>query len=664
MTLPIPSFEDVICIGNREERNLIAVISSFFSQPGKYFPVFHFSEMKVARSENFDFNQDNFIPLIMGDELAVLINNAVTRMRGRYRHILFGGLTENQKSFLMPYLKGTSMVEINNMNEIPEKLDSIGISKAAAIRCRQNQLLEALFWAKKTDHYLQLDENADIINFDTIPHRSDFFMVVEETDDTSSVIAVNYAFSVDARLKIISGTTEAEADSARDAIQIWNANGKRADRAELAESLHGIAHYLRGIDFSAYKFATFFTEYGLPYSLAIENVVPSSYVNLRLRPDFFIFNNLFFANSQGFASAIIFSPEFFEDEETKFLSQFLRDKKLHVKELTAKMATVDGFDFYASHFPYDILHICSHGGEVEGYTVLETFQDRNGVSHSVEYDEVLGFSPVPGKELIAIHRKVFFRKFDGFEWMSPELNAQNIPSFVFEDLRKFLFHRDEFDKTGEVIRKDRVPTSCAVKCSDSIHQGTFHVLASHTSPIVFNNTCWSWFEIAKTFLAAGARGYIGTLWAIGNNSAILAAETFYKNAFDSSAALALYESLKAIRSSADRDIYIYWGLHFGGLMLGKDSQISLENILSELKQSLFSWIDKIKSTKDAEVKRNSLDILRRIYREITEQHGLPRNTVVEEFFVSQKETVREDQGSTSINLQEQRFAEGTEYKKS
>ena len=56
--------------------------------------------------------------------------------------------------------------------------------------------------------------------------------------------------------------------------------------------------------------------------------------------------------------------------------------------------------------------------------------------------------------------------------------------------------------------------SCAIACADTIHQGQFHALASYSSPIIFNNTCWSWSEVAAFFLAGGARAYVGTLWAI------------------------------------------------------------------------------------------------------------------------------------------------------
>ena len=84
--------------------------------------------------------------------------------------------------------------------------------------------------------------------------------------------------------------------------------------------------------------------------------------------------------------------------------------------------------------------------------------------------------------------------------------------------------------------------SCAIACADTIHQGQFHALASYSSPIVFNNTCWSWSEVAAFFIACGARAYIGTLWEIENDAAVTAARTFYENLFSGTVLIGISQS--------------------------------------------------------------------------------------------------------------------------
>jgi hypothetical protein len=73
-------------------------------------------------------------------------------------------------------------------------------------------------------------------------------------------------------------------------------------------------------------------------------------------------------------SSIVFSPLEFEDEETNFVINKLED------------ATSYNIDNHVKEYPYEILHICSHGGEVEGSHLIEQFTDRDGNKHIVEYD--------------------------------------------------------------------------------------------------------------------------------------------------------------------------------------------------------------------------------------------------------------------------------------
>ncbi len=82
-------------------------------------------------------------------------------------------------------------------------------------------------------------------------------------------------------------------------------------------------------------------------------------------------------------------------------------------------------------FPYDLFHICSHGGEVNGYSLMEQFHDRYGVSHTIEYDEVVSFASSPDSKLIPVHTKQIWRKLDGLVWGSSELKEKTLFSSCF-----------------------------------------------------------------------------------------------------------------------------------------------------------------------------------------------------------------------------------------
>src|SRR5262249_52419601 len=344
----------------------------------------------------------------------------------------------------------------------------------------------------------------------------------------------------------------------------------------------------------------------------VENSIPSSYVHLSLRPDLFVFNSIMFSAGEGFNTAVVFSPVFFEDEETSWLSNHLADAKYFVRNLVGQNATLANFDFHTQSFPYDLLHICSHGGEVDGYEVLQEFVDSDGNRHVVEFDEVVGYTPVPDKpDMVALHRKVFPRTLDGFAWRSAELEEQKLPSHVYLDMWKAAL-----ECRGQRRTKDRIAMSCAIQCVDSIHQGEFNALASYSSPVIFNNTCWSWDEVAAFFLACGARGYIGTLWAIDNDAAVVAAKTFYEHLFSGPVLNAFHKALQAIAGTSSKNIYVYWGLHFTRLPAGKGIRQGHDGVRHELMYAVGLWVRKIESTKRVEVRSNSIRVLKSILREL------------------------------------------------
>ncbi len=599
-----------VCVADKENVQLAAVVSSYFSEPDTYFPVFIFPNVIAFDEDSDDFNADNYISKIIGNEAAVLVNNALARVGG-CEYLILAGISEHQKSYIR-FPKSMKVIEIAGVSEVKEKLAAIGITRKDELRCKPSEILKGLYLAKRDGKSLLIDDGADDLPL-IENHKGGIVVVEQEEDDVATIVAVNYACSVGANIKIVRPLEKHEGRTIQKFIQKWKEDGSHN---QFQKVLNKISQRVGDIDFAAFEYATFFTE-GLPYSLGIENIIPCSYVNLSLRADFFVFNCLAFEHIERFNSVVIFSlEEFFVDGETKWLIDFFKKNNYFIRGLISETAKVRDLDYNAPNFPYDILHISSHGGEVDGYAVSEEFTDREGKKHLVEYDEVVGFSPVPGKDLIELHRKTIFRKFDGFEWMSPELAKQNLPHYVFEDMRKSLYQKEELGKGIKREPKDRVPMSCAIKCSDSIHQGMFRTLASHSSPFVFNNTCWSWSEVATFFLAGGARGYIGTLWAIQNRVAITGAQTFYENVLGSTILEAFHKSLKAIENTADKNIYIFWGLHFSTLSKGESYEDSRSRVFRELVRSLFTWIGHVQKTKSKEVKKNSVEIVKLLHKDI------------------------------------------------
>jgi hypothetical protein len=582
---------------------------------------------------------DEYVSNLQGGNASILINNAWARIGSR-GHVILGGLNDQQKSFLsLP--KGIETIDIQKEEDVSHKLAAFA-DKKSELRCKSSDILNALVTALWNDKKLVIDENAPSDFEPPKNNERPGLVVVERVQDASPVVAINFARSVNAQTVIVDSLAKCEGRKAQWWIQEWK---ERDDESGLIELKEAVLTRLRDVRLDEYEYATFFTE-GLPYSFVIANVIPCSHVNLRIRPDLFVLNNIIFAAAEPFKSAVVFSPVFFEDEETHWLCDFFEKGKYYCRALIGRQATLANFDFHAQFFPYDLLHVCSHGGEVEGYKMSEKFVDKDGKTHVVEFEEVIGYTPVPEqKGMVEVIRKAFPRKLDGFAWMSEELEKQELPSHVYIGMWDCIF-----TSKGRRTKIDQVSMSCHIACVDSIHQGQFHTLASHSSPLVFNNACYSWAEVAAYFFDCGVRGYIGTLWAIDNQDAVTAATIFYEHIFSETVLSAFHKAVKALNTTNSKDIYVYWGLHFTKLSAGTDPEESKGRIRKELLHAATGWAEKITHTKSAEVKKNSIRVLAKVLNEIHRKFADDESNKIEKELRTNISTVLRSTSALSSEL--------------
>ena len=600
---------NIICIADINSEELVAVVSSCLAKESSYLPLFIFPDVNTMCEEDVSFEEDGYISKIIGNEASVLINNVNAKMGG-YDRALFIGMNDCQKSYFSKYIENPLMIDC--MDDVDTKLASIVELPKETLSCRKEDVLVGLFEACKEGKRLVIDESTEV----SPSYRSEGGLIVVEKgskNEIHPIIAVNYAFALGADLLVVDGISVENVRTVESRLQRWiNERNHNHFRKVISKVTSRVGDF----DFSQYTFATFFTK-GLPYGLGIENSIPNTHVNLSLRPDLFICNGIGLESGGRFHSAVVFSPQFFADEETEAVISVINSKNYFLRKLLGSSATSNSFDFHVQHFPYDIFHICSHGGEMDGYEVLEKFKDRKGVEHTIEYDEAVSFAAVPGdSENIAVTQKKFFRKFDGYKWMSPQLRAQNIPHYVFEDMRKSIMGKVS-PKNPRTKKKSKIPAAYAIQCSDGFHQGSLRILASHNSPFIFNNSCWSWGDISQYFISGGARGYVGTLWSVDNVSAVSAATSFYDDLKDYSMMTSLHRAHSTIKGSPSENIYLYWGLHFSSLSIDAVSkETSRQNVFTELMRALYSWIEKVEKTPENDVKHNSIRVVKDIHSEL------------------------------------------------
>ncbi|WP_259017120.1 hypothetical protein [Emticicia fluvialis] len=591
----IPDFNnEFLCIANAKNPILAALISSYISKENEHTLLFEYFDVPISKNEIVkDLIKENFITIDRAKEFNIKVNQSLKSL-DKIGTIILGGLNENQKSYLT-FLEEYNVIEINNTSDVDFHLSPL-IKKKGYLKCNENDIYNGLIYASRNNLLLKIDYQSN--DFQKNEENSDGLVVIENRNDASTVIAINYAVSFNLDIKLID-MPKIEITEIRDLIRQWEAEKKNQFLLDLSAKVYP---FIEEINFKKYNFATFFT-FGIPYSLILKNEIPFTHVNTSLSPDFFILINLLKEKSPSIFSSLVFSPlEFGKDEETKFIIDKFKQNDYYVAELVGEDATAFNVEHHIKHFPYEVLHICSHGGEVGGFSFCEEFIDSKGIKHIVEYDEVMSFAPDKSEELVPVTRILHWRKFNSFKWKSKELENQNYPHYVFIDMIEELFKKNNQNRTGK--EKSIIENSSAIKCFDFNYQANFNFIsAQSTFPLIFNNTCWSSSDIANSFLQSGASGYIGTLWSINNNIAKKIAETFYDNIFITTILNALHNAFFHTKDTDNEDIYIFWGLHFSTIKKGDNISKSKIDIADIILNSFYVWTDYLKQVDDEQTKK-------------------------------------------------------------
>jgi len=590
---------------------LAAMISSYFDEPGTYFALFEFPTLQFPYTGVTDETSDGFYASVLGDKAATEINNALARIQPK--KIVLVGLTDAEQSYLRSRLPENRLVAVADIEDFLAQFSDT-VNDTSILNCRPAQITEGLLAAKTSRRRLRICEDASELPREHIANNLGL-IVLESEQDIHDLEAINYAAAFHTDVILVPPVAREAVRAIPEMLAKWSDNHSHHEYKTFERSaLLGLRH----VDFQRYEFATFFTQ-GVPYGLFLKNVIPFTHVWRQIDPGVFIAVNLMDdENPRAFGSSLHFSPHFFPTEETDEVIKIFAENNFVPKALVDDDATARNLSDFASYYPYDVLHICSHGGEMGGYFVVQTFTDRMGSEHKVEYYEVIQIDPVDGK-VAQLTRKMIYHRFDGHKWGSPSLNQ--IPQYVFIDMN--LAMRENEEGVIRVHVNYPIAFSCHIRCRDGLHQGAFQTLSDIGRPLVFNNTCSSSHELSPIFVSAGARGYLGTLWEVGNDTAVNAAKTFYSKAMKCQNILsAFHEMTKLQTRKKDAHVYIMWGLHFSTIR--KPLERSDDAILGALLHSFLMWLHKITTTSDQVVARNGIHIVAFLYKQLVLNFGPDR----------------------------------------
>ncbi|MDQ1150489.1 hypothetical protein [Sphingobacterium zeae] len=550
--------KDFILVVNYDKPDLVAAILSYLYVENEYLPIFSFHNVSIAKTTPVIRHDPYVIQRRNANQFNKFLEDAIEG-NGGCDTLIYVGLTPNQLSFLNVH-NIYPTIELDDMGDIPTYLGGYGIDKTGELICSEGQLGNGLIHALTDNQILSVDNIAVVI--DNISQEGfEGVVLIEDYPNSDKVVAINYALSVNAWPLLIAPLEDREDEEILYLLEQWNST-KASGRDILLDK---ISRRINHIDFSNLSFATFFTR-GLPYPLLVTEI-PASMVNLIMRPDFFIFNALIAETKTQLGSAAIFSPSIFKDEETDDLINLLEFENYYQRKMIGKSATTYNLKNTIESYPFGLMHICSHGGNVKGRDCELVFRGIDGIVHKIEFKLVLSIAFSPFEDSHHVETVYYFRKLDNLFWRSDELKAKGYSHEFYASLSTII--SQAFDKKLVVQSKEKVdvPNSRSIQCYNNWNYlANFNQFSSPLIyPFIFNNTCWSWSKVSTSFLVCGCRAYIGTLKEVKNTFAVKFAQIFYDNVFSTNIINAFHLANQAYLAYNDYSVYIFWGLHLSTL---------------------------------------------------------------------------------------------------
>ena len=549
-----------------DDARLAAQLSCALSEPGRYLPVIEGPRMSRADSDAEIARRNNaasrvkpeaiFLAGLPDDTAAALTARFTPRHRSRLRRIVtsegINGL-HSGRTTSPPLTWGN---------------DRIGIGLLKALRAKTSIAFE--------------DHSSPIEN---VPSKSGHLVVCEDGDELSQVIAANYAFALRAGLFLIPEVDSAITDGLLEKFYcVYDQND--VSQTEALRHLQERLRQLCGpLPLPPYGSITFVTS-GLPFGFGVQEA-PSTH--LFRYPDLgtAIVNG--FAAEQPGAPGIEFGalvdPATTNSKEIGAVETILGSRGAFLRTYYGPEANVSDVARMIELFPYDLLLIATHCGDVSGYRWTYEFKDSEGHDRELVVDIALGVGQTPDPSMLAVRQFLRFVSLDGVDW-SDAVAKQSL--YVGTAISDYMDRTIRHEL--QPVKKDTVPRvfgSRALK----MHDGNLILLpkplADEGTPIVINNACVSWHRLANSFTFSNARAYIGTLFPISPLEAQEVVIKLVEKHFAKPLPAALWSAQRDVYGTQHRRPYVATGVYTQWLRARRQDVVA--HLVSRLSRTLASW---------------------------------------------------------------------------
>jgi hypothetical protein len=421
--------------------------------------------------------------------------------------------------------------------------DRIGVGLLKALRAGQNIIFED----RPSPH-------------DWVASRNGHLVVCEEGEEISQVIAANYAYALDAGLFLIPKVDGDQAEDILEGFYKFNDRDSGYTPAEAQSHLtQELLNLCGSIPVPEAGSITFIGK--LPFGFAYPEH-PSTH--LFEYPDLGCVVVNGFAAEQpkepGTGVVVLVDPGTTPAPEIQSAIDMLEPRRAFIRVYQGGMANVRHVSEMLEHFPFDLLIIATHCGDISGHRWTYEFTDSEGLPRNLVVDLAVGFQRTDDPNVLKVGHFFRFISLDGVDWTDRTAKATLYVGNAIHDFNRLM--DDGPSKLNPVKKEtvDRVVGSSAMMMSDSNLIFAQHSIADMGTPIIINNACVSWHRLAGDMTFAGARAYVGTLFPVTPIEASEVVTKVVDAHWGKPLAVALWSAQRDVYESGQRRPYVVTGV--------------------------------------------------------------------------------------------------------
>ena len=435
-------------------------------------------------------------------------NNALAR--ARVKRTLLAGLCAEAEAIMLAQLPKASTATIE-MDDVIGLAHDSHVVDAIPLSWGKERLGIGLLKALYERRTLAITHEESPVG--SVVSRSGHLVVCETGELLSEVIAANYAYALDAGLHLIGPASKTEADELREALYSIDEPDRNPGeiRAAVARRLRELCGDLKIPPAGSITFIT----RSLPFGMAFPEVPTTHLFDYPdLGPSII---NGFAAEQEGVRGtnvAVLVDPEKVRAPEIEAATKLLPKRGVFVRRYAGRGATVRAIRDMVELYPYDLLIFATHCGDASGYRWTYEFRDSEGIDRTLVVDLAISAAATDDPDMLSVMQYVRFHSLDGVDWNDPVAKQSLYVGKAILDYSEW--SKDERLNPSHKEPIKRVIGSAAMAMADHNYLPVGYSLAGEGTPIIINNACVSWHELAGRFTYANARAYVGTLFPVSD----------------------------------------------------------------------------------------------------------------------------------------------------